>query len=517
MKMGDIGVPTIYEYIEEKIGEGETLGFDGRVINANTGNKIADAIKTKKSNVDFTFSPTEGIWKDRPELEFKPLFRLLPEYSGEETRSKLTRILESMDSLGADSHIITSLDDIAWILNLRGDDIKNCPVFFAYLVVVNKECHLYANISDANENSIKKYLEEQGIHLHNYDDFYENGINSVNICTKKGLLCNKSRTNFWTLSKIDARINIIDETEPSTLFKCIKNETEIENLRKANVKDGASVVRFERWLWEALENGEDLTELSIENKLYEIRKENENIIGPSFDTICAYGEHGAIIHYESSEESDVLVKKGSFLMIDSGAHYLEGTTDVTRTYAIGEVSEKLKHDYTLVLRGMLKLLNHKFLYGARGSNLDIVVREEFWKEGLDFKHGTGHGIGYLLNVHEGPNRIGWKIGKENNPGVVFEAGMVTSDEPGLYIEGSHGIRIETDILCRELYTNEYGRFMGFEALTYVPIDRKAILLDEMSKEEIGYLNDYHKLVYKKLSPVLEGADLEYLRKVTEEI
>lgn len=517
MKMGEANVPTVYEYIEKVLKEGETLGFDGRLISQGTGNKIARVIQKNKSNLNFTFDPAHEVWENRPKLEFKPVYRLFEGYSGESLESKLNRIKEHMNTIGADSHVITSLDDIAWILNLRGDDIKNCPLFFSYLILVDGECHLFANITGNEESLIKEYLIKNGIILHSYEDFYNEGLQSVNIRTKKGILYNKKRINYLTYKSIGENLKVIDEIEPSTRFKCIKNEVEIENIKKANIKDGVAIVRFERWLKNAIISGENLTELSIQNKLYEFRSFSKEMIGPSFDTICAYGEHGAIIHYEADENSNAEVKEGSFLMIDSGAHYLEGTTDVTRTYAIGNVDEKLKHDYTLVLRSMLKLLNYKFLYGARGNNLDMVVREDFWKEGLDFKHGTGHGIGYLLNVHEGPNRIGWKIPDEKSLGVVFEEGMLTSDEPGIYIEGSHGIRIETDILCKFLYEDEYGKFMGFEPVTYVPIDKSAILIDEMKKEEIEYLNSYHKLVFSRLSPYLEGEDLEYLIKATEEI
>ena len=515
MRMGEPGVPTEDEYICSILSDNETVGFDGRLIGSFRGEKIAQAIKNKKCNVDYTFEPAQKVWEDRPKLEFKPIYRLKEEFSGETTLDKIRRIYDYMDSRGVDTHVITSLDDIAWILNLRGDDVTCCPVFFAYIVFAKHECHLYANMGKDNTDNILLYLKENGIVLHEYDKFYEDGIQRVNNCTQKGLLYNKARLNYATYMKLNNQMKVLDEIEPSTRFKCIKNAVEIKNIREANVKDGVAVVRFERWLHEELKKGNCVTELEAQAKLYEFRTMDKDMIEPSFDTICAYAEHGAIIHYESTPATDCRICDGSFLVMDSGAHYYQGTTDVTRTYCIGEVNEKLKHNYTLVLRSMLKLMNHRFPYGSRGNNLDVVARELFWKEGVDFKHGTGHGIGYLLNVHEGPNRIGWKIPANAEPGIVFEAGMVTSDEPGIYFEGEFGVRIETDILCKEIENNEFGRFMGFEALTYVPIDMKPVLIDEMSEEEIGCLNDYHRLVYEKLSPYLDGDDLNYLKKATE--
>ncbi len=516
MKMGEEGVPSVSDHISNLLKDKEVLGFDGKVVSASLGCSLLDRLKGKGCMIKYDFDPAEDVWSDRPDIEFHQLFILEKEYAGVEVGEKIKKVMENLDKEGADTHIISSLDDIAYLTNLRGNDVEDCPLYFSYMVILGKEVHLYANVSGENKEKIKEYLETNKIILHPYEDFYEDGIQRVNKCTDKGLLYDSGTVNYYTYMRFKEGLKAKDSVNPSTLMKCIKNPVEISNIKKANIKDGASIVRFENRLRKALRNKKTLTEIDIENMLLEERKKDEAFIEPSFATISAFAEHGAIIHYSATEESNALIKEGSFLMIDSGGHYWEGTTDVTRTYAIGEVPDKLKHDYTLVLRSMLRLMNHQFPYGARGNNLDVIARELFWKSGLDFKHGTGHGIGYLMNVHEGPNRIGWKIPKDKSAGVIFEPGMLTSDEPGLYIEGEYGIRIENDILCTERFTNEYGRFLGFESMTLVPIDLSPVLWEDMSKEEIRWLNEYHQKVYEALSPYLKGDDLEYLKEATKE-
>ena len=526
MKMGEEGVPGINEYIVQKMSEGDILGFDGRVVNAAFAQNLADRLKEKGCGINYKFDPAENAWENRPPIEFKDVFILDEKYAGECASDKIAAIFEYMKEKGADSHIVTSLDDIAWILNLRGDDVKYCPVFFAYMVFVRQECHLYARI-DEKRTDVLLYLKKIGVFLHDYDEFFEDGLQRVNNCTKQRLLYDKTRISYLTFMTLREGLDYINAPNPSTLKKCIKNPVEIANIMKANVKDGVAVVKFERWLEEelrarrkSLETGSTtsaslLNEITISDKLEEMRRAEQSFIEPSFETISAYGSNGAIIHYAATKDSNAQIVDGSFLMLDSGGHYYEGTTDVTRTYAIGEVSDKLKQDYTLVLRCMLKLMNLTFPYGARGNNLDVEARSLLWSKGLDFKHGTGHGIGYLSDVHEGPNRISWKIPENSQPGVIYEAGMLTSDEPGLYFEGKYGIRIETDILCVEKFSNEYGRFMGFIPMTYVPIDMTAIYKPDMTPEDIAYLDEYHKTVYEKLSPYLSGDDLEYLKEKTK--
>lgn len=512
MKMGEPGVPKVTELIINSINKGEKLGFDGRVVDSETGLNFEKELEAKECSVIYDFDPTEGIWEDRPGLVYNKPFILDVKVAGESVKSKIERIRLKMDEKKADVHIVTALDDIAWILNMRGNDVENNPVFFAFLVITDNKVVLYANIDDRD---ILSYLAQNDIEIEKYEEFFEKGMQSVNICTKNGILLDKTGANYKIIKAIGSNIAVIDEMNPSTYMKAIKNECEIENIKIANIKDGAAVVRFDRWLKEAIANNENLTELSVSQKLASFREENESYIEPSFDTIAAFGYHGAIVHYEPTAETDIPIGRNSFLLIDSGGQYAEGTTDVTRTYGIGEVAAKLKHDYTLVLKANLKLLNFKFMKGCRGNHLDIVARDFFWSEGRDYKHGTGHGIGALLNVHEGPNNIRWNIPEGKQPGVIYEPGMVTSDEPGVYIENEYGIRTETDMLCVELETNEYGTFYGFEPLTYVPIDKKPIEIEYLSDEEIRWLNNYHMTVREKLAPMLQGKDLEYLMDATE--
>ena len=516
MKMGEPGVPSVEEFIMSIIDSGDSLGFDGRVVSASFGQKIQKMLKTKNVSINSSFDPAERIWKDRPSVPNEEVFILEEKYSGESSESKIRRIFEKMKEKEVDSHIITSLDDIAWIMNLRGNDIECNPVFLAYMVFCDREVYLYANIAKKEKaGKISQYVEKCGVILKDYEEFWEDGLQRVNNCTLNGLLYDSSRASFALFMALKDGLKVLDERNISTDFKAVKNEAEIENIKKANAVDGAAMVKFERWLRESLDKGLELTELGVQEKLEEFRRKGEGFVELSFETICAYKEHGAIIHYSATEDSNALIEGNGLLMIDSGAHYLNGTTDVTRTYSIGDVDEKLKHDYTLVLKASLRLLDFIFLSGACGCNLDTVVREVFWKEGLDFKHGTGHGIGYLLDVHEGPNSIRWKVSPNKEANVIYKEGMLTSDEPGLYVEGSHGIRIETDILCVPKFENEYGKFLGFEPVTFVPIDVSPILIEEMTDCEIEILNRYHALVRNKLSELLEGEDLEYLYRVTE--
>lgn len=516
MRMGEPGVPTVSAYIVNLIKPNEKLGFDGKVVSTEFGCRLERGLKAKSCEIDGEFDPADGIWLDRPELPNEPVFILEQRYTGESTADKIGRIFKIMSEKKVDAHIITSLDDIAWIMNLRGNDIEYNPVFSAFMVMIEGKVYLYTNIAERDDSGeIKKYIRDCGVNLKKYEEFWSDGIQRVNNCTPEGILLDKSRISYALYKALRDGLKVLDERNISTDLKAVKNETEIENIKLANVLDGVAVVKFERWLRERIANKENVTELEAQSKLEEFRRQGEGFVELSFETICAFGEHGAIIHYSSTPESNVKIAGNGLLMIDSGGHYLNGTTDVTRTYMIGEVDEKLKHDYTLVLRANLRILDFIFLRGTRGCNIDTVAREILWKEGLDFKHGTGHGIGYLLDVHEGPNSIRWKIPKDGEAGVIYSEGMLTSNEPGLYFEGSHGIRIETDVLCVHKYTNEFGEFLGFEPVTYVPIDTSAVLVSEMSYEEIGILNRYHALVREKLSPLLEGEDLEYLYSVTE--
>lgn len=526
MKMGEPDVPKLKEYVAQTLAEGGTIGFDGRVVTAGDGAQYEKIARKKGGRVIWNFDPAEGIWTDRPSLPATAVYVLEEMYSGESTAQKLRRLRECMQKEQADVHILTTLDDIAWLFNLRANDVECCPVLLAYAVITPSEAYLYANESAFSEK-IKGYLTENRITLKPYDSFYED----VAACCKKlsgGVfwLCEK-QINYRLKKEIEQAVGnagekerandgrILDKPNPTMRMKAVKNMTEQENLRKAHLADAVAVTRFMYWL-KSCAGSIPMTEVSAADELERLRRENPSLIELSFPTICAYEANGAIIHYNASPEHCAAIDARGLLMVDSGGHYYEGTTDITRTFVLGEITDRMKQDFTLVVRAMLRLKNTRFLYGCTGANLDLAAREVFWEKGLDYKHGTGHGVGYLLNVHEGPNAFRYKLsdGAEN---WVFEEGMVTTDEPGIYIEGSHGIRIENELLCRKGEKNEYGQFMYFENLTFVPIDLDGIDISAMEPKEIQALNDYHREVYEKLLPYFEGEELAWLKQATRAV
>lgn len=535
MKMGEPGVPGIREYLKEHLSEGQNLGFDGRVVTAEQAASYEEIVIAKGGSVIWNTDPAEGIWMKRPKLLHHPFFALPEEYSGESTREKLKRVREKMEEKGADLHILTSLDDIAWLFNIRGNDVAYCPVVLAYAVIYQDEAILFADAEkkagavaeagtepgsgikaesgiDADCGKVRTYLEQAGIRILPYADFYP----YVEKLKDQKVLLSMQRVSYALKRSLQDSITVINASNPATLMKAVKNRTEMENLRKAHLKDAVAVTKFMYWLKNSV-GKEEITEISAAEKLEALRAGEEHFIEPSFETICAYGANGAIIHYSAKPESCAVLKPEGLFMVDSGGHYLEGSTDITRTFVLGRITAERKKHFTLVLRAMLRLKNSCFLYGCRGINLDIKAREVLWEEGLDYRHGTGHGVGYLLNVHEGPNSFRWRQTEKSPESAVLEEGMVTTDEPGIYIEGSHGIRIENELLCRKGEKNEYGQFMYFEDLTYVPIDLDGVDPDLMDMREKRELNEYHKQVYEKLAPFFEGKELEWLKHATEKI
>lgn len=509
MRMGEKGVPGLSELIVNKVDQGMTFGFDGRLIAYNGISKTIDKLIAQGAKVRSDFDPAT-LMDERAPLCFNDVYILKEQFAGESCRSKLDRICDRMKQCGADTHIVTTLDDIAWTLNLRGSDIEYNPVFFAYLLINSEGVYLYADC-DSFSKEVKEYLDKNRITLLNYFDFYEDIEQRVKKCTLDGVLLDLDRVGYLLYDCLKGSCLVKDETNPATRMKCIKNQTEIENIKKANIIDAIAMLRFNKWLDEVVAcNDTYPDELLAQDKLYEFRALGEEFMGGSFATICAYGDNGAIVHYESSPKSNKRIVPGSFLLIDSGGQYKLGTTDITRTYAIGEVPQKLKEDYTLVLRAMLRLGKCVFKEGTTGSVIDMIARAIIWKRGRDFKHGTGHGIGYFLNVHEGPVRISINA-KGKSSDCVFEPGMLSSDEPGLYVAGEYGIRIENDILCKIVAENDEGTYLGFEYVTYVPIDTSCIAIESMSSEDIEAINEYHELVYRTLSPYLKDDELEYLK------
>ncbi len=510
-KMGEPNVPTIEEYIESTITEGETLGFDGRVVSMGDGQAYEKILQKKNGSIKYDCDLIDDIWEDRSPLSEKPAFALHIKYTGASTASKLKRVRESMKTAGANAHVITSLDDIAWLLNIRGDDIEFFPLILSYVIVTMDEVHLFINENKLS-TEIKANLTQNGVTaFHPYNDVYEE---AKKFTASDVLLVDPVRMNYALYNNIPEAVKKVEKENPCVLFKAMKNATEIKNIKNAHIKDGIASTKFMYWLKQNV-GKEKITEISASNKLEELRAQQEGFIRPSFEPICAFGEHGAIVHYTSSPETDVELKEGSLFLTDTGAGYYEGSTDITRTIAFGELPQIMKDHFTMTLQSNLRLAHARFLYGCNGMNLDILARAPFWENNLNFNHGTGHGVGYLMNIHEAPTGFRWQYrAHEIHP---IEEGMVLTDEPGIYIAGSHGVRIENELLACKGEKNEYGQFMYFEPITYVPIDLDAVNPDIMSIQEKAWLNEYHKTVYDKISPYLDEKEKAWLKEYTREI
>ena len=511
-RQGEDGVPSVEEFLLEEMTEGSVLGFDGKVISASLGDKLSTMLKAKKIVLSFEEDLVHLCWKDRPSLSKESVYVLESCYTGECCSSKLARIKEEMNKIGATMHVVTALDDIAWILNLRGNDVRHNPVFLSYLVISNQETVLFIE-EEKLDDKVRAYLSDNGVMVKGYDEVYTY-LSSVSVDEK--VMLDKNRVNYLISTSLKEGIKVYNEPNPSMLMKAIKNETEIENLKKAHIKDGLAVTRFMYWLKKNI--GQiPITELSASEYLEDLRKEDEGYLAPSFDTICAYKENAAMMHYSATKDSFATLKPEGLLLVDSGGQYYEGTTDITRTFALGEVGPEQKKHFTAVVNSMLNLANAKFLYGCTGLNLDILARGPIWDLDIDYKCGTGHGVGYLLNVHEAPNGFRWKVVPERNDSCILEAGMVTTDEPGVYIEGSHGIRIENELVCRQGVKNEYGQFMYFDTITLAPIDLDALDPSYMNASQKERLNRYHKFVYETLSPLLSEEEAVWLKSYTRGI
>ncbi len=511
MKMGEEGVPSVLEYLS-KLPEGAVIGLDGRTVSAAMALRMEKTLSTRNITLEPDMDLVGDIWPDRPPLPNAPVYVLGVDSVGVSAADKIADIRRVLVEKDADAHVLCTLDDIAWLFNLRGGDVECNPVFLSYAIIERDAAYIFADKSKFHA-CVQEYLRQLNVTLLPYNDIYEF---ASKYDEGDAILLSTASVNYTLYDKLYDKAIIIDEENPEQLKKAIKNPVEIENMRKAHIKDGLAVMRFMRWVKENV-GKEPISELSAAAKMDSLRLETEGNLGRSFSTISAYGPHAALPHYAPTEESNLAVEPRGFLLMDSGGQYYEGTTDITRTIAVGPLTDTEKKHFALVLRSMLRLANARFLYGCRGLNLDILARGPLWDEGLDFKHGTGHGIGYLLNVHEAPNGFRWKIVPERVDSCVFEEGMITSDEPGIYIEGSHGIRTENLIVCRKGEKNEYGQFMYFETLTMAPIDLDAIDPSYLNDTEKQQLNDYHKLVYEKLSPYMEDGEREWLRKYTRAI
>lgn len=509
-RMGEEGVPTVKEYVRQNLGEGGCLGFDGRVVNAKAGESYAEIAAEKQGKIAVKEDLAGIVWKDRPPFPKNPAFILAENYTGESARDKLQRVREKMKEKQADIHILTSLYDIAWLFNIRGGDISHVPVVMSFAAVTMEESFWFVHCETLNDE-IRGYCASNHIIIKDYEEIY--GY-TENIPQDKKVMLDKNIVNYRISSGLKAEI--IQERNPTELMKAVKNETEITNIRNAHIKDGIAFTKFMYWLKNHI-GKEEITEISASDYLERYRREQALFADLSFDTISAYGANAAMMHYAATPETNAVLKPEGFLLVDSGGHYLDGSTDITRTISLGSLTRKQKEHFTMVCRCNLNLAAAKFLHGCRGTNLDILARGPLWNLGLDYKCGTGHGIGYFLNVHEGPNAFRWRRASEPDGDCVLEEGMVTTDEPGLYLEGEYGIRIENEILCQKAEKNEYGQFMKFEIITYAPIDLDAILPEEMTAKERNLLNGYHKMVYEKISPFLDIEEREWLKKYTREI
>ena len=507
MKQKIEGTPTISEWLAQELqGENAEVGLDGMVNSYHeTMGLIADLRKSGGITVRTNFDPLGLIWTDRPAIPANPVEIQPMEFAGESVASKISRIRTALRQRHADGMLISALDDIAWTLNLRGTDVHCVPVFVSYLLISSQQVSLYVDSAKINDE-VKAYLTENGISLYPYNKVAE-GLERY---SEYNILLDGDETSYFLWKTVKCQ-EIIAGNSPVPAMKAQKNDREIAGFRQAMLRDGVAMVKFLRWLKPAVEAGGQ-TEISIDRKLTSLRAEQHLFRDISFDTIAGYQAHGAIVHYEATPETDVALKPEGLILIDSGAQYQDGTTDITRTIALGPVTEEMKHVYTLVLKGHIQLELAKFPDGASGTQLDALARECMWREGYNYLHGTGHGVGSYLSVHEGPHqiRMEWKP-------TPLRAGMTVTDEPGLYLSGKFGVRIENTLLIKDYQTTEFGKFLQMESLTLCPIDLTPVDFSMLQPEEIEWLDTYHRDVFEKLFPYLEGEDLEWLREATRPV
>ncbi len=507
MKMGEPGVPTLNEYIEKHLQNGQVLGFDGRVVSTRQTENLRKLAQKCGASIACEDDLVGEIWADRPALSAKPAFELTADVVGKSRAEKLMDLRAALAKENADAVVIASLMDVCWLMNLRGADVACTPVVLSFAAVTAEEAVLFVNPAVLS-GEIRRNLENDGVTICDYEGVYDyvRGL-------KKGskVMMNLSVVNGKLNACVPEGVEVIDKVSPTNLPKACKNEKEVDNFRIAHIKDGAAVTKFMRWVKTNV-GKIDMDEISVAEKLEAFRAEQPGYIGPSFSPIMGYGPHGAIVHYSATEESNAKLEAKSFLLSDTGAHFIEGSTDITRTYALGELTDDEKRFYTLVLKGNLQLGNAQWKAGCTGANLDYLAREPLWRLEADYNHGTGHGVGYILSVHEGPQSIHW--GRSAAP---LEVGMITSNEPGFYLEGAFGVRLENLTAVKEVATNGYGRFLRFETLTMVPFDLDAIIPELLGEECRGLLNAYHAKVRQTLAPYMTDEENAWLADATRAI
>jgi Xaa-Pro aminopeptidase len=516
-KMLEPGVPTITEYLLKNMKEGQVLGFDGRVVSTSIGENLEKKLSEKKVTLKFDKDLAEDVWTERPALPCHDMYVLPDDLCGMSFNDKLKVVRQKMEEYGSKAYILSKLDDIMWLTNLRGNDVECNPVALSYAVITTDEFWLFAQEKEITDK-VKDYCDKVGIKLKDYHELFSH-IKEMTVAGN--ILVDKRNTNFLTFKALmqkaeEAKVSLKNEKDPTELLKACKNDTEIKNIREVYVRDSAKLTEFIYWVKSTV-GKEEITEYSAAMKLDSMRAELPGFIELSFPTISAYNANAAMAHYEATEDNYAVVKPEGMLLVDSGGTYMGGTTDVTRTIVVGEISDEIKRTYTATVVGMLRLANANFLEGCSGKNVDILARQCLWDMGIDYKHGTGHGIGYILNVHEGPQNIRWRFTPGQNEAPLLP-GMIVSDEPGVYIEGKYGIRIENILEVVKGEANEYGQFLHFAHLTYAPIDLEAIDKKYMEPRDVKALNDYHAEVYRRVSPLIKDAKiLNWLRQATREI
>ena len=491
--------PSITKFLCQNLKPGESVSIDGKMFSVQQVEQMKEDLAPYQLQVNLFGDPLKNIWKDRPSMPDAPAFIYDVKYAGKSCGEKVAAIRTELKEKGIFALFLSSLDEIAWTLNLRGSDVHCNPVIVSYLLVTQDEV-VYFISPEKITQEVNEYLQEQQVSLRKYDEA-ESFLNSF---AGENILIDPKKTNYAIYSAINPACKVVRGESPVTLLKAIRNEQEIAGIHHAMQRDGVALVKFLKWLEASVLSGKE-TELSVDRKLHEFRAAQPLYMGESFDTIAGYKEHGAIVHYSATEESDVTLQSKGFLLLDSGAQYLDGTTDITRTIALGELTEEEKTDYTLILKGHIALAMAKFPAGTRGAQLDVLARMPIWSHGMNFLHGTGHGVGHFLSVHEGPQSI-----RMNENPIVLQPGMVTSNEPGVYKAGSHGIRTENLTLVCKDKEGMFGEYFKFETITLCPICKKGIIKEMLTAEEVKWFNDYHQTVYKKLSPSLNEEEKKWL-------
>lgn len=510
-KMAEENVPTIEEYLEKNVTDGQTVGFDGRVVSASFGKKLEKLFEGKRIKISYDRDIAAQLWTDRPAMPVSKVWIASEESCGMSVQDKLVKVREKMDEERAAHLLISKLDDIMWLYNIRANDIACTPVALSYTFVSKEEAVLFIQ-KEALTDEVRAYFEKNNVIVRDYNDI----VGYLKNCALKGKAwCAENDISYALYKLMQARTELVDKANPTELLKAVKNPVELENIRKYYIEDSVVLTRFLFWMKENA-GKIPMDELGVAEKLDSMRAETEGFLEVSFNTISAYKANAAMAHYSATKDHSDSIDADGFYLVDSGGQYAGGTTDVTRTVALGAVTDEMKMHFTKVACAMLRLADVKFLHGCTGRNLDIIARQPLWECGLDYKHGTGHGIGYILDVHEGPHSLRWQY-KPELAETEFEEGMIVSDEPGIYVKDSHGIRTENILETVKETKNEYGQFMGFRHLTYVPIDLDAIDLQYMEPSDIERLNAYHAKVFEKLSPYFEGIELEKLKSATRAV